>query len=75
MTKKPILGPLLTAGLHYRGLHIMELLIAHQVNKGVPLKSMKIVSYLPAGRCDLVVDDEIVVTRYTAIHYMEDTDL
>ena len=59
--------------MHQRGAHMTELLIGHHLNKGISIGQMRITSYQPAGRTDLIIDDEIVATFFTAIHYMEDS--
>jgi hypothetical protein len=59
--------------MRHRGQYMAEMLIAHHLAKGVQLGQMRFTSYQPAGRLDLIIDDEIVATFFTAIHYMEDS--
>lgn len=57
---------------YFHNMYLMELLIAHQINKGVKLGRIKITVYEPAGETHLIVDDDVVIKRYNAIHLMVD---
>lgn len=51
--------------------HLMELLIAHQMEKGVDAKRMSLEIRQPAAYSRLMVDGEPVVTQFQKVHLLE----